>query len=80
MIKMQNKVENPRETILVFSGNAVRDLYFLLNQNKEQLLLSSDLNTLHRLTGAAYRDLSEGCAEEESDQEAGAAKERLKNG
>ena len=61
---MENKIEKPGETVLVLSGDALRDIYFLLNQNKNLFLVSEDLNTLHRLTGIAYRVQSELSPEE----------------
>jgi replication initiation and membrane attachment protein DnaB len=63
--RLQNHPEHPDETHLILSYTAMRDLYFLLNQNKSRFQ-SEDLQTVHRLLGISYREARPFSAEEAS--------------
>jgi hypothetical protein len=62
--RLQNHPERPDETHLILSYTAMRDLYFLLNQNKSHFQKSEDLRTIHRLLGISYREARPFSAEE----------------
>jgi len=53
---LENKAEKTSQTIIVLERAAMRDLFFLLNNHKEQFSVSPHLLELHRILYRVYRN------------------------